>query len=58
MGETMTPPQKPNHDTRDAYTEGLEAAHTGRSAADCPYEYNSPDGASWMKGFQDGDGHD
>ena len=40
----------------DAYAEGLEAAHSGKCAADCPYEYNAPEGEKWMQGYQDGGG--
>jgi ribosome modulation factor len=41
-----------------AYTQGLEAAHSGKMVADCPYEYNTPEGQKWLNGYQDGGGEE
>lgn len=43
---------------KNAYTEGFDAAHSGKSAAQCPYPYNSILGERWMLGYQDGGGRD
>jgi ribosome modulation factor len=48
----------PNDSLEDYYNEGLEAAHDGKLAATCPYEYDSPKGMQWMAGFYDGGGDD
>lgn len=45
-------------DDKDPYAEGLEAAESGLSSATCPYEYDTPDGDEWLKGYQDGGGDD
>jgi ribosome modulation factor len=38
------------------YMQGFDAAHYGKMVADCPYEYNTPEGAEWLAGYQDGGG--
>jgi hypothetical protein len=42
----------------DPYEEGVEAAHSNRSQADCPYSFSSPEGEQWVQGYQDGGGID
>lgn len=42
----------------DCYAEGIEAAHTGKYAAHCPYEFSSEQGEQWLKGYYDGGGQD
>lgn len=44
--------------TKDPYAEGMDAAHKGGMAAECPYDYSSADGQEWMRGFEDGGGDD
>ncbi len=51
----MTKQRKPKP-KRDPYTEGVEAAHTNKMAADCPYSFSSPSGEQWLKGYEDGGG--
>lgn len=53
----MTNHQDASHD-KDPYAEGMEAAHSGKHAADCPYGFSTPDGEEWLKGFEDGGGDD
>ena len=48
----------PTGSTPDYYAQGVEAAHTGKSAAQCPYAYDSPAGEQWMQGFEEAGGHD
>lgn len=42
----------------DCYCDGLEAAHIGKSAADCPYDYTTREGKEWIMGYEDGGGLD
>jgi len=42
----------------DPYAEGMEAAHSGQSAAHCSYQYGTHEGDEWLRGFQDGGGND
>ena len=42
----------------DPYAEGVEAAHTGKMMADCPYQYGTPDGDKWCAGYEDGGGEE
>ena len=42
----------------DYYAQGQDAAHTNQSAADCPYNFSSPEGEQWLLGYQDGGGTD
>jgi ribosome modulation factor len=45
-------------DKRDAYEEGNEAAHSNKSAADCPYNFSTKDGQDWLKGYEENGGTD
>ena len=47
---------EPNYEY--AYEMGVDAAHSGKSAADCPFEYETPEGEKWMLGYQEGGGTD
>lgn len=40
----------------DHYEMGVNAAHSGKIAAHCPYAYDSPAGERWMHGYQAGGG--
>lgn len=42
----------------DYYEEGNDAAHTGKTAADCPYKFDSPEGEEWLKGYYENGGSD
>lgn len=42
----------------DPYTEGVEAAHSNKTAAHCPYSYDSLEGEQWMLGYQNSGGQD
>jgi len=44
----MSHPDPAQGDKADPYEQGIEAAHTGLSAAHCPYEDDSPEGEAWM----------
>jgi hypothetical protein len=43
---------------QDYYAEGNDAAHSGQHAADCPYEFSSPEGEEWLKGFWENGGEE
>jgi len=47
-GAAMSHPDPAQGDKADPYEQGIEAAHTGLSAAHCPYEDDSPEGEAWM----------
>ncbi len=40
----------------DPYVEGINAAHTNQTAAECPYAYGSTEGQNWIKGYTDAGG--
>ncbi len=42
----------------DAYAEGVDAAHSGKCAADCPYDAGTLQYDEWLQGYQDGGGTD
>jgi hypothetical protein len=42
----------------DYYAEGVEAAHSYKTAAHCPYTYGSVEADLWLQGYQDAGGRD